>query len=121
MQRPGTAPPIMARAPVGRLSLLRRQGTTRITGKLFVVAVDGSRMSFRACRLAAWFHDDKARDKIKVVSVVADMRPSEALEHIKAAEQALRDCGVRDMFIIPGEGLKVSEGSNLVDTLWYAR
>ena len=85
MQRPQTAP------PTGRPGLmmlghggLQRRPTGRITGKKFVVAVDGSRLGFRAVRLAAWLMDEHTKDKIQCVSATKGISASEALELIKS-------------------------------------
>lgn len=100
---------------------LRRSTTGKMNGKTFVVAVDGSKMSKRAVQLAAWFHSEASRDKMRFVCVTGSkMSGHQALEHIKEAEQAAKMCGVRACHIIPGVALPVADDAGtqgVVDAL----
>ena len=118
MQRPQTAP------PTGRPGLmmlghggLQRRPTGRITGKKFVVAVDGSRLGFRAVRLAAWLMDEHTKDKIQCVSATKGISASEALELIKSGEDLLKQSGLRPMSILPGRVLNLEGGKSLAETI----
>jgi len=88
-----------------------------LTSKTFVVAVDGSRLGFRAVRLAAWLCDFRTRDKVRCVSIAKGMTAMEALGLVNAAESLLRESGVPATSIVPGAVLTISEGSSLADTL----
>jgi len=118
MARPGTAPPMMLASAHSLVKGRARLGTNRVTSKTFVVAVDGTRMSIRAVRLAAWLCDVSTMDKIKCVSVSDGKEISRmaALENIKQGELELQNLGLR-RHILPAQVLPIAEGDTVVETL----
>lgn len=112
--RPTTAPPTLVRFGAGGL---KRMATVKYKPKLFVVAVDGSRLGFRAVRLAAWMIDTSTRDSIKCISVAKGISQMDALQLVKQGEDLLRGCGVPATSIVPGEVLTIAEGASLAATL----
>jgi len=117
--RPSTAPPtLLSLGTSSGLTRSRALQGQRVSSKLFVVAVDGTRMSKRALRLAAWLMDTGTRDKIKCVCVSdgKDINRMTALDHVKEGEKDLMDLGL-GRYTAPGEVLFVHDGGNVVDTL----
>ena len=120
MERPSSAPPIVRVSMLGHGGLTR-QKTLRKAGKskTLVVAVDGSRMSFRAVKLAAWLCD--GADRVKTVCVpMGGLNSTEAVAIIKEAEQLLKMCGVPHTAIVPGQVIPIAEGATLTETLCHA-
>jgi len=114
--RPQTAPPQLAAFGYGGLT--RRHNTgKRLTSKRFVVAVDGSRLGYRAVRLAAWLINEETHDRVQCVSVAKGITSTEAMQLITEAESLLKSSGVPLRAILPGRVLSLDEGSSLAMTL----
>ena len=101
---------------------MKRTGMTGAAkaGKLFVVAVDGSRLGYRAVKLAAWNCNFNNRDKIKCVSVARGISAMEAMSLVKDGEALLKECGVPAISIVPGEVLHADKNQPLAEVLCRA-
>lgn len=101
---------------------MKRTGMTGAAkaGKLFVVAVDGSRLGYRAVKLAAWNCNFNNRDKIKCVSVARGISAMEAMSLVKDGEALLRECGVPAISIVPGEVFHADKNQQLAEVLCRA-
>ena len=129
MDRPQTAPVgrtrggyVMGRGGLTRLGTIKNFGKQpNAVGKLFVVAVDKSKLSQRSVRLAAFLMNERDRDKVKMVTVmksVAELPDCEA--YLRDCADMLKQLGVRPHNILPGQVLKVEEGDTLAATLTKA-
>ena len=122
--RPSTAPPrvMMGRGGLARMSTSKHFGKQpQAMGKVFVVAVDPSRLSRRGIKYAAWLMNDRDRDKIKLVTVARS--PSEQMDcdqYIRDGQDLLKAWGVRPNSILPGRVLTIEDGDTLADTLCKA-
>jgi len=117
--RPSTAPPSLAIMGHGGLKRTGMTGAAK-AGKLFVVAVDGSRLGYRAVKLAAWNCNFNNRDKIKCVSVARGISAMEAMSLVKDGEALLRECGVPAISIVPGEVFHADKNQQLAEVLCRA-
>ena len=91
-----------------------------MTTKRFIVAVDGSRLGFRAVRLAAWLMDTSTFDTIQCVCCTRGIEAKEALALISQANDVLKEAGVNSRFIKMGAALDIPTGMSLAETLCKA-
>jgi len=91
-----------------------------VGSKKFTVAIDGSRLGFRAARLAAYMSDIKNGDTVRCVSVAKDMSSDDALKLITSAENQLKEGGFPFMSIAPGEVIQEKPGVSLAQLLCSA-
>jgi len=96
---------------------LKRKATFRVYPKKFTVAVDGSRLGFRAVKLAAWLMDEGTRDKVTCVCLTKDITRQEALSLCKEAEDMLKEAGVPRQCIAPCQVIDIPTDSTIAANL----
>jgi nucleotide-binding universal stress UspA family protein len=125
MSEPMMTPSTNAAAvTIQRQFLLRKSkkgvSTKSLLPKTFFVALDGSKLSFRAAKLAACLCDVRVGDKVKCVSVCAgNINAEQALALINRAENILKDGGFPPLRLEAGEVLEVDSKRNLAETLCH--
>lgn len=107
------------------MKLMRLGGNTStvktILPKKFVVAIDGSKLGFRAAKLAACFCDVRAGDKVKMVIVrTGKLDATQANALLKNAETMLKEGCFPQMNIDRAEVLEIQAGKSLAETLCSA-
>ena len=126
LRRPSTAAPTYGRGPGGRdfgrapaRLELRRQSTGKVCGKNYLVAYDGSRLSGRAVRLAAWLAVSDIRDKVRLATLCKN--GNEMGDRIKMLEDVerslMQDCGLRKIQLLPKLVLNIGEGESASSVL----